>query len=277
MSLPAKRSSLITTVIIIFIVLTVVEWRPWFSWSNVPELQIEPVALITPLEPKYSEEVVSIRAQLSPVRFTTVTAELSARVKEITIREGEGFNSNQRLVVFDCATQDAQLVKSQANLSIVERNFLTNKKLLDLGSVGRLEYENSESEFQKARAEVQEFSAVVEKCVIRAPFFGRVVEQKVRPAQFVQSGQPVMDILDKSALELEFIAPSKWVIWLVPNYQFKIKVDETGMLYPAKIIRVGAKIDSISQTIKMAAVINGNFPDLVPGMSGTLDLKPPKE
>lgn len=277
MSEPAKRSRIITLSILAVVGFTILEWRPWHSWLEDPAPMAAPVVANLPPEPQDLDASAPIRAQLSPVRYTTVTAELSARVKEIPVREGEGFKEGQRLVIFDCATQEAQLGKARAVYSIAERNFVTNKKLLELGSVGRIEFENSESEFQKAKAEVQELTAVVAKCVIRAPFQGRVVEQKVRPSQFVQSGQPVIDILDQSALELEFIAPSKWVTWLVPNYQFQVKVDETGKLYPAKITRVGAKIDSISQTVKIAAVVDGDFPDLAPGMSGTLELNPPKE
>jgi multidrug efflux pump subunit AcrA (membrane-fusion protein) len=75
---------------------------------------------------------------------------------------------------------------------------------------------------------------------------------------------------------LEFIAPSKWSPWLLRNYRFQITVDETGRSYPAKVTRVGARIDSISQTFKVAAVIDGDYPELAPGMSGTLDIQAPQ-
>ena len=217
----------------------------------------------------------SVRAQLSPVRFTTVAAELSAKVQAIPFRDGMSFRKGQRLVLFDCATQRAQHAKVAAVLAIAERNYLTNKKLLELGAVGRIEYENSMSEFQKARADNDEVMTLLAKCEIAAPFDGRVFEQKVRVQQYVQAGQPVLEILDRSALELEFIVPSKWSLWLSTSQRFAFKVDETDRVYPARVTRVGARIDSISQTIKVAAVIDGEYPELLPGMSGTLDIQPP--
>ena len=38
--------------------------------------------------------------------------------------------------------------------------------------------------------------------------------------------------------------------------------------YPARVQRVGAKVDPVSQTVKVHAEIEGNFPELIAGMSG---------
>lgn len=281
MAEPLKKSHLISLGVLAALLFILVEWRPWQGRERaVPEVQAPapaPAAVVPQLEEVKPEAAESqpIRAQLSPVQFTTVAAELGAKVQDIPFREGDSFKKGQRLVEFDCSTQRAQREKARAALAIAQRNATTNKKLLDLGAVGRIEYENSYSEFQKAKADEDELVAVLAKCTITAPFGGRVFEQKVRSQQFVQAGQPLLEILDQSALELEFIAPSKWASWLVRNHRFTVKVDETGRSYPAKVTRVGARIDSISQTIKIAAVIDGDYPELAPGMSGTLDIQPP--
>ncbi len=216
-----------------------------------------------------------IRAQLSAVAYTTIASELSARIHSLPFKEGQAFKAGQVLVEFDCAAQRAQYQKTTALLSIAERNYQANKKLLALDSVGSVEYENSFSEYLKFKAEHDEMGSTLRRCHILAPYSGMVFEQKARAQQFVQAGQPVMEILDNSALELEFIVPSKWSPWLVKGYQFNIKLDETGKTYPAEITRINGKIDSVSQTIKVAAVINGNFEELSPGMSGVIVMTPP--
>jgi RND family efflux transporter MFP subunit len=217
-----------------------------------------------------------IRAQLSAVTYTSIASELSAKIKELPFKEGQAFKLGQVLVVFDCTTQQAQFQKTKAVLSIADRNYQTNKKLLALGSVGRIEYENSYSEFLKTKAENDELASVLARCNVLAPYSGMIVEQKVRSQQFVQAGQPLLDILDKSSLELEFVAPSKWSPWLTEGYKFEITLDETGKSYPAKITRVNGKIDPVSQTIKVAAVIDGDFKEIAPGMSGVLVIAQPE-
>jgi membrane fusion protein, multidrug efflux system len=265
--------------------LLLIELRPWQDLSKdtggnetaVPGTQPaeKPPGAVAAVTPEPALEVQAIRAQLSPVTYTKIAAELGAKVQTVARREGELFAKGDTLVVFDCDGQRAQHQRSLAAMEIAQRNYETNKKLLDLGAVGRVEFDNSFSELQKSKAEVSELSSVLRRCTISAPFPGRVVEQHVRSQQFVQAGQPVLDILDNRALELEFIVPSMWSSWLVQGYKFLIAIDETSKSYPAQVTRVGARIDSVSQTFKVAAVISGNFKELSPGMSGTLEIEPP--
>jgi membrane fusion protein, multidrug efflux system len=111
--------------------------------------------------------------------------------------------------------------------------------------------------------------------VTRAPFAGHVVDQKAREQQFVASGQPILEIIDKGPLELEFIVPSKWGQWLAEKMPFNIHMDETDKDYPAKVTQVGARIDPVSQTIKVRATIEGSFLELRPGMSGVVNIDKP--
>lgn len=216
-----------------------------------------------------------LRAQLSPRDFTTLAAEIGAKVERITVREGEHFAKGQALISFDCSVNRAQLDEARATLSAANKTVAVNKRLLELQSVGKLETEVSEAEADKARAKVAAMTAMVSKCSIPAPFDGRVVEQKVRNQQFAQPGQALLDILDDSVLELDFVVPSKWLVWLKPGHSFQVAIDETGKSYPVKLTRVGARIDPVSQSVRITGAIGGRFPELSAGMSGKVLLSPP--
>jgi RND family efflux transporter MFP subunit len=219
-------------------------------------------------------ENAELRAQLSPRDYTTLAAEIGARVNRIAFKEGQSFRAGQVLVSLDCSLQTAQQARAQAELTGAEKLYQANQRLAELNSVGRLELDTSASQVDKARAELAYVNATLSKCDIVAPFNGRVAEQKAREQQFAQAGQPLLDILDDSALELEFIVPSRWLGWLRIGYSFKVVIDETGQTYPARITRLGARVDAVSQSVKAAAVIDGRFKDLIAGMSGHLLLAP---
>lgn len=275
-----NKNTLIALLLVVIALMLVFEWRPWHqdqaplsSAKPAPEnaaADSEPTELVNLATQAPEETSKEIRAQLSAVDYTTIAAELPARVQSMPFKEGKPFKKGQVIVQFECSTQQAQYQKTQALLAIAERAYNTNKQLLELESISRIAYENSFSEYQKAKAESDELRAVLSRCSIHAPYSGLVAEQKVREQQFVQLGQPLLEILNNSALELEFVAPSKWSNWLVEGYKFKIKLDETGKEYPARITRVNGKIDPVSQTIKAAAVIDGKFNEISPGMSGVL-------
>ncbi|AXS81427.1 efflux RND transporter periplasmic adaptor subunit [Dechloromonas sp. HYN0024] len=216
-----------------------------------------------------------IRAQLSPRRYTTLAAEIGAKVNRLPIPEGGSFKQGQQLVAFDCSVQQAQLNKARAALFGADKTYSANKRLVELGSVGKVEMDVSAAEVGKNRAEVESMAAILAKCNVGAPFAGRVAEQKVREQQYVQPGQALLEIIDDSVLELEFIAPSRWLAWLKMGHGFQVKIDETNKSYPAKVLRIGAKVDPVSQSVKIAAAIDGKFPELIAGMSGKVLLAPP--
>lgn len=216
-----------------------------------------------------------IRAQLMPRQFTVIAAEIGAKISRLPVAEGGAFKAGQPLVQFDCSMQQAQLQKARAEQSAAEHTFTANRRLLELNSIGQLDVDLARAALAKANAEVGAQQAVLSKCSVAAPFAGRIAEQKVREQQYVQPGQPLLDILDDSVLELEFLVPSAWLGWLKPGVRFQVDIDETRKSYPAKFTRIGARVDPVSQSVKVAAAIDGRFPELITGMSGRVRITPP--
>jgi RND family efflux transporter MFP subunit len=215
-----------------------------------------------------------IRAQLMPRRYTTIAAEIGAKVSSLPVTEGGAFKAGQVLVQFDCSLQKAQLDKAEAELEGAEQTLKSNVRLAQLNSVGQLELDLSKSASNKAKAEVGANKAVLAKCQVNAPFSGRIADQKVREQQYVQPGQALLDILDDSVLELEFLVPSLWLRWLKVGGSFEVQIDETRKTYPARFTRIGARVDPVSQSVKVAAAIHGKFPELMAGMSGKVLVTP---
>ncbi len=218
-----------------------------------------------------------IRAQLAPRRYTTLAAEIGAKVQRLPVVEGAAFRHGQLLVQFDCSLQQAQLNKAQAGVDATEKTWRANQRLAELNSVGKIELDTSHAEWNKARADLSANRSLLGKCQISAPYAGRIAEQKIREQQYAQAGQPLLDIIDDSVLELEFLVPSRWLSWLQQGAAFEVRIDETGKTYPAKVQRLAARVDPVSQSIKVNAAIHGNFPELIAGMSGQVLMAPPAQ
>jgi membrane fusion protein (multidrug efflux system) len=217
-----------------------------------------------------------VRAQLAPRRYTTLAAEIGAKINRLPLPEGAAFKQGQMLVQFDCQLQQAQLNKADAALMAANTAWRGNQRLSDLNSVGKVELDVSKADALKAQAEVSANRALIGKCQIAAPFSGRIAEQKAREQQYVQPGQPLLEIIDDSQLELEFIVPSRWLAWVRTGTAFEVNIDETGKTYPAKVQRIAARVDPVSQSVKLSAVIDGRFGELAAGMSGRVLMAPPQ-
>lgn len=210
----------------------------------------------------------AVRALLVPLKETVLSSQLAGRVDRIAVREGENFKRGQVLVSFDCSIQRAQSGKARAELDAAEKSLDAQKRLAEMRSGSALDASLAAANVAKAKAEMAMVAATLELCEVRAPFDGRVVERKVKQHQSVSANQPLIEILDDSALEVQVIIPSAWVTSVKAGSRFTMRVDETGRDYPGKIVNLGARIDPASQSLRAVGQIDGHFAELLAGMSG---------
>ncbi len=218
-------------------------------------------AVVSPME---------IRAQLKPKRYTTLAAEIGAKVRRIAHPEGSVFSEGEVLAEFDCTVQEAQLASAQAALFGADKSLESNRKLEQVNSASKLEVDLALAEADKARADVAQLKAMVQKCKVIAPFAGVVAEQKVREQQFLQPGQTMLEIVDASKLEVEFMVPSRWMAWMSTGTTFRIHVDELRKNFVGRVTRIGVRADAVSQSIKLVGELQDGDRKLRPGMSGRI-------
>jgi membrane fusion protein (multidrug efflux system) len=209
-----------------------------------------------------------IRTQLSSRNAVTISAEIAARIASLPLREGDAFRAGQQLVGFDCALYQSQVRKAEAATDAANALVQSNLRMAELNSIGKFEVEQAQARLKEAQAEVASSKLLVNRCSIAAPFSGRVAKRHVAAHQYVTPGNPLIDIVETGQLELQMIVPSKWLAWLKPGTGITVDVEELGKSFPAKVQRIGAQIDPVSQTIAVFGVMDGNQPGLLPGMSG---------
>ena len=223
-----------------------------------------------------AESAPPVRALLVPVVETTLSSRMAGRITAINVREGEQIKKDQPLVKFDCEIQRSHLRKAQAKLNAAKKTHESNLQLQSYQSIGGLEVELSAADVQTASADVAIIRAELKRCQINAPFSGRVIEVLAHPHESVSEHQPLLAILNDKELELQLYIPSWWLSWLKTGDDFSIRIDETGKSYPAKVTRLGARVDPASQSLAITARIDGNYTELLAGMSGVARFNVPE-
>lgn len=217
-----------------------------------------------------------VRTQFVPRNEVVLSSEIAARISSLPLREGEAFRTGQTLISFDCSLYQAQLNKTQASLEAARQTLAVNKRLADLNSIGALELQQAEAKVKEGTAELAYMQATVAKCGIAAPFAGRVAKRQVAAHQYVTPGTPLLAIVDSAPPELQMIVPSRWLAWLKPGLRFTVQVDELGRGVPARVQRIGARIDPVSQSVALTGVLEGEAAQILPGMSGWANFPVPK-
>ena len=215
-----------------------------------------------------NSETKEARALVVATEKVAISSEIAARVEKINFLMGEAFDKGDVLITFDCKLYKAQLEVIKADHKSAKIQLKNDKELLDMRSIGELQYQLSESALRKAEAELSIAKLNVERCNIVAPYDGKVMEVYTNVFTSIEQRQPLMEIVGDGLLEAEIVAPSNWLKWLKKGHTVKIIIDETGEILDAKIISLGVTVDAASQTIELKAQFNKKYESLIPGMSG---------
>ncbi len=216
-----------------------------------------------------------IRVQLSAQRYSVLSSEIAGKITDITVKEGEHFKQGDTLLTFDCTVLREKLNYSSAAENAARKKLAIADRLDKLNAISLSEVDQARSTVSMAQAESGVNRAMLQRCVIKAPFSGRVTETKVKRWESVPEGKELLAIYDDSAFELEMIVPSRWLVWLKQGSPFQVTLDETGLTYPAEISRISSSVEPVSQSVKVFGRLAQPSTGLLPGMSGVAQIAPP--
>lgn len=232
--------------------------------GTAPELDSEP------------EPNLDARGVIAAKDESTIASRMTARITSMPFDEGRSFRRGALLAQFDCSTTRAELKAARAATTAYQKTYETNLELDSYEAVGKNEVEVSRANLGRAQAEANAVAAQLKDCAVYAPFSGTVVESLASRGEVAASGQPLMRIQSGGDLEADLIVPSNWLTWLRPGAGFEFLIDETGATILGEVTRLGASVDPVSKTIRVAASIDPGEALVLPGMSGTATFAEPE-
>lgn len=211
----------------------------------------------------------AVRGIVRPVDQAQISTDLQLPVIELNVKEGDSFRAGEVLIRFDCERLQAEWDATKAaheetRITLASADYLSKK-----GAAGRLDVAIAKAKADKAEAEQRALAARLKQCTVVAPFEGRVSELAVHTHEVPPSGRPMISIVDERSFEIDLIAPSVYLKWLRPRQKLRFSIDETGSTHDAEVIRIGAIVDPVSQTVKITAGMAPGDSRVVAGMSGS--------
>jgi membrane fusion protein (multidrug efflux system) len=216
-----------------------------------------------------NREVYRARAMIKAIHQPVISSQVSGLIKKITVREGDYFKKGKLLVAFDNSLVRAQQDKTAAELEASRASLENKLKLEKLGSIGALAVSVAKAEVKSRRAEKKMADITLARCSIKAPFNGRVVSLFVNEHESVSSNQKLLEIVSSDQLEIEIMAPSKWLPWLKTGVPFQMEFDQA--IVSGTIISVGAVVDPVSKMVKARGRFRKSIRALLPGMTTTVN------
>jgi membrane fusion protein, multidrug efflux system len=217
-----------------------------------------------------------VEAAIAADTETVLSSRLGGYIYEITVSEGESFVAEQDLVIFDCEMHEAEKNRVSAERQGALEKLKANRRLSELNSVSKLDLAVAQAEYDRLSAEVELTEIKIKHCKIKAPFDGVVIEKIVSPHQIVPEGEALLRVLNLDDLKIEFFVPSSSLVDIEVGNKMNIYVQERQQDYPFIVQGVVPRVDPVSQTFKVIGKFEQQYEDLIPGMSGIVNLPMPE-
>ena len=200
---------------------------------------------------------------------TTLSSQMAGKIKKVNFGLGDNVAAKEVVLEFDCEEQVAQLEAAAAEYRGARETHLTKLRLQALGAAGELEVTVAASAADKAKSQITLRESQLAYCKVAAPFSGRLVKLKVKLAESVSLGQPLLDMVNPGSLKAQLYVPAAWLGWIKPGTPFTVKTSQEGRTYRARVAKLNARVEGVSQSLELEARFEGTTQGLLPGMVGT--------
>lgn len=218
---------------------------------------------ITEVQRRDLRQLLPVSGSLRAVNQASVKAKVGGEVREILVREGEAVKAGQILVRMDTSEYQARLEQAKGALSaargqldIAGKTRDNNKALLEKGFISKNAFDNAESQFSIARANVESARGafdVAQKAlgdtVIRAPLSGLVSSRLVQPGEKVSTDNRLLEVVDLREMEMEAAVPAPDIIHVSLGQEVKIKVEGLQAPVSGKVVRINPATQAGSRSI----------------------------
>jgi RND family efflux transporter MFP subunit len=203
-----------------------------------------------PVQYREVEQTYGVEGLVEATRQSTVSAQISGRIKEINFDVGDRVKKGQVILRIDeretaqaLAGSNAQVMQAQATLQNAKANYERSKQLFEQKFISQAALDKSQADYQIARAQAAASEAGAGQASLArgysdviAPYGGVVAARLVEVGEMVTPGKPMMVGFDPSEMR---------VIVNVPQY----KLQDIGA-HPKVVVEV----PSLNRWIKAASI-----------------------
>ena len=226
-----------------------------------PSVEVASVEVVTLIDD--TQAVGSLRSR----RGVVLRPEVSGRITRLNFTDGQRVRKGQVLVQFDDQLPLAQLLQSQAELSIAQANQKRNQELVAQNFISRRSLDESAANLQVAQAKLSLARATVARLKIVAPFDGIAGIRLVNVGDYLKDGADIVNIEDIDAIYVDFRLPERFQSKVRRGQTAQLDIDALpGRKYTAQLQAIDPLIDANGRSIGIRACVDNRQLELRPGM-----------
>ena len=264
------------------------------GWLLKPAPEAPPAAVLETTQTANGQQVASGSLVASGYvvarRQATVAAEVTGRLLEVRIEEGQRVRRGEILAVLeptlaraDSGAASARAAGAEADLAEAQRVLARTRTLSEQGFVSNAAMTSAQARYDAAlasrnaaRSDAQRASAQLARYEIRAPFSGVVINKSAQPGEiispvsagggFTRTG--VCTIVDMSSLEIEVDVSEAYIARVSEGQRVEATLDAyPGETFAARVIATIPAADRSRATVRVRIGFDQLDPRILPEMA----------
>lgn len=215
-------------------------------------------------------QTLELTGNVSSRRSGLMASEVAGLVVELAAREGDRVERGQVIVRLRAesarlrlASAEGELGEARAQLRLAETKRARARELYAEQVVSRQQLDDAISEFDAAEARVARLEADLERLaddlertVVRAPYRGVVVREHTAVGEWIGAGDPVVEIVDTSDLEVTVEVPEAFYGGLRVGAPVQITISALGDdVYDGSIRAIVPRADPQARTFPVKIAV----------------------
>ena len=213
---------------------------------------------------RLKEDIVSSGSLLAAEQVD-IYPEISARITQLNIREGQPVTAGALLVKLFDADLRAQLQKLQAQADNARRTEDRNKQLLARGGISQQEYDIVTTNLRSSLADIDLVRANLQRTEIRAPFSGVIGLRNVSAGAVVSPSTLIARLQQTTSLKLDFSIPEKYGQSVRNGSPISFSVDGSREPSQGVVYAIEPGVDEQTRNLRIRARINNTTAKFRPG------------
>lgn len=203
----------------------------------------------------------------------TLSPEISGRIAELHVGEGEAVEAGATIAVLDQSVDKAELAQAQAALELSRANFKRAEELLAKNAGTARSRDEAVAALRNDEASVALARARLEKTVLTAPFDGVLGLRQVSVGQYLDPGTPIVNLEDIDPLKVDFRVPEIYFSVVKVGQPIEILLDAfPDDSFVGTVYAIDPQIDVNGRAIVIRASVPNTDGKLRPGLFARVNL-----
>ena len=226
------------------------------------------------------EQTYSVEGLVEASRQSTVSAQISGRIKEINFDVGSRVNKGQVILRIDeretaqaLAGSNAQVLQAQATLQNAKANFERSRQLFEQKFISQSALDKAQADYQVARAQAAASEAGAGQAslahaysVVVAPYSGLVAARLVEVGEMVSPGKPMMVGFDPAEMRVAVNVPQYKLLEIGARPKVMVEVPSLNRWVKAASTIVQPLADARTHSTQVRVYLPANEAGVYPGM-----------